>query len=70
MPHAAGMAGQAEYQELAEALADMWDELDQSRHLTRFLDERPHQGIAQRVPADERDAHSTTVTDVGLRQIH
>ena len=31
---------------------------------------RPHQGIAQRVPADEPDAHPATVTDVDTRQIH
>jgi transposase InsO family protein len=31
---------------------------------------RPHQGIAQRVPADEPDAHPATVTDVETRQIH
>ncbi len=31
---------------------------------------RPHQGIAQHVPADERDAHPATVTDIGTRQIH
>ena len=30
---------------------------------------RPHQGIAQRVPADESDAHPATVTDVDTRQI-
>ena len=30
---------------------------------------RPHQGIAQHVPADEPDAHHATVTDVGTRQI-
>src|ERR1022692_3167396 len=30
---------------------------------------RPHQGIAQRVPADERDAHPATVIDVDTRQI-
>ncbi len=30
---------------------------------------RPHQAIAQRVPADERDAHPATVTDIGRRQI-
>jgi transposase InsO family protein len=30
---------------------------------------RPHQGIAQRVPADERDAHPATVTNIGARQI-
>jgi putative transposase len=30
---------------------------------------RPHQGIAQHVPADERDAHSATLTDVDPRQI-
>ena len=30
---------------------------------------RPHQGIAQRVPAGERDAHRATLTDVDTRQI-
>src|SRR6266516_4551583 len=30
---------------------------------------RPHQGIAQHVPADERDAHPATVTDIDIRQI-
>ena len=30
---------------------------------------RPHQGIAQHVPADEPDAHHATVTDVDTRQI-
>ena len=30
---------------------------------------RPHQGIAQHVPADEPDAHLATVTEVGTRQI-
>jgi putative transposase len=30
---------------------------------------RPHQGIAQRVPDDERDIHPATVTDVDGRQI-
>ena len=30
---------------------------------------RPHQGIAQHVPADERDAHRATLTDVDTRQI-
>ena len=30
---------------------------------------RPHQSIAQRVPADEPDAHPATVTDIGTRQI-
>src|SRR5712691_2407005 len=30
---------------------------------------RPHQGIAQRVPDDERDTHPATVTDVNTRQI-
>jgi putative transposase len=30
---------------------------------------RPHQGIAQRVPDDERDAPRATVTDVGRQQI-
>ena len=47
------------------------------RHLRAVLAEyqvhyntaRPHQGIAQHVPADEPDAHHATVTDVGKRQI-
>jgi transposase InsO family protein len=30
---------------------------------------RPHQGIAQRVPADERHAHPGTVTSIDTRQI-
>ena len=30
---------------------------------------RPHQGIAQHVPADEPNAHHATVTDVGTPQI-
>jgi len=30
---------------------------------------RPHQGIAQRVPAGERDAHRATLTDVDTWQI-
>ena len=30
---------------------------------------RPHQGIAQRVPDDERDAHRATLTDVDIQQI-
>jgi putative transposase len=31
---------------------------------------RPHQGIAQRVPADEPTAHPATVTGVDTREIH
>jgi hypothetical protein len=31
---------------------------------------RPHQGIAQRVPDDERDTDPATVTSVDIRQIH
>ena len=30
---------------------------------------RPHQGIAQRIPARERDAHTATATDIDTRQI-
>ena len=30
---------------------------------------RPHQGIGQSVPADERDAHPATATDIDTRQI-
>jgi putative transposase len=31
---------------------------------------RPHQGIAQRVPDDERDAPRATMTDIDSRRIH
>ena len=31
---------------------------------------RPHQGIAQRVPAGERDGPCATVTDIDNHQIH
>ena len=30
---------------------------------------RPHQGIAQRIPVGERDAHSATLTDIDTGQI-
>jgi len=30
---------------------------------------RPHQGIAQRTPADERDTDPASVTNVDIRQI-
>jgi putative transposase len=30
---------------------------------------RPHPGIAQHVPADERDAHRATLTNIHPRQI-
>ena len=47
------------------------------RHLRTVLAEyqahyntaRPHQGIAQRVSVDERDAHPATVTGFDTRQI-
>jgi hypothetical protein len=47
------------------------------RHLRSVLTEyqlhyntaRPHQGIAQRVPGDERDAPRTTVTCIGTQQV-
>ena len=47
------------------------------RHLHAVLTEyqahyntaRPHQGIAQRVPADEGNAPRATVTDIDARQI-
>ena len=47
------------------------------RHLQAVLAEyqahyntaRPHQGIAQRVPDDERDASPATVTDIDNHQI-
>ena len=47
------------------------------RHLRAVLAEyqahyntaRPHQGIAQRVPDDERETHPATVTNVDARQI-
>jgi transposase InsO family protein len=31
---------------------------------------RPHQGIAQRVPDDERDAPRAIMTDIDSRRIH
>jgi putative transposase len=31
---------------------------------------RPHQGIAQRVPADKHDTDPATVTNIDIRQIH
>src|SRR5437773_2451683 len=48
------------------------------RHLRAVLTEyqahystaRPHQGIAQRVPDDERDAPRATMTDIDSRRIH
>jgi putative transposase len=48
------------------------------RHLRAVLTEyqahyntaRPHQGIAQRVPDDERDAPRATMTDINSRRIH
>jgi transposase InsO family protein len=48
------------------------------RHLRAVLTEyqahyntaRPHQGIAQRVPDDERDAPRATTTDINSRRIH
>ena len=49
-----------------------------SRHLHAVLIEyqshyntaRPHQGIAQRVPANEGNAPRATVPDIDTRQIH
>jgi transposase InsO family protein len=40
-----------------------------AEHQVRYNMARPHQGIAQHVPADERDARSATLTDVDSRQI-
>ena len=41
-----------------------------TEYQTHYNIARPHQGIAQHVPAGERDALSATVTDVDPRQIH
>jgi transposase InsO family protein len=38
-----------------------------TEYQTHYNTARPHQGIAQRVPADERDAHPATVTDIDTR---
>jgi transposase InsO family protein len=38
-------------------------------YLAHYNMAQPHQGIAQRVPAGERDAHPATVTDLDTRQI-
>jgi hypothetical protein len=40
-----------------------------THYQAHYTTARPHQGIAQRVPADEHDAHSATATDAGSRQI-
>ena len=36
---------------------------------THYNTARPHQGIAQLVPGDERDSHRATVTDVDIQKI-
>jgi hypothetical protein len=36
---------------------------------THYNAARPHQGIAQHVPDDERDGPRATVTDIGTQQI-
>jgi putative transposase len=38
--------------------------------LAHYNTDRPHQGIAQRVPDDEGNAPCATVTDIDTRQIH
>jgi putative transposase len=61
---------------LRRELLDRMPILDEA-HLRAVLAEyqvhyntaRPHQGIAQHVPADECDAHRATLTDVDPRQI-
>lgn len=40
-----------------------------NNYQTHYNTARPHQGIAQRVPDDERDAPRATVTDAGRQQI-
>jgi len=40
-----------------------------TEYQAHYTTARPHQGIAQHVPADERATHPTTVTDVETRQI-
>jgi hypothetical protein len=40
-----------------------------AEYQAHYNTDRPHQGIAQLVPADERDADPATVTDIDTRQI-
>ena len=40
-----------------------------TKYQAHYNTARPHQGIAQQVPADERDVHPATVTDIDTRQI-
>jgi hypothetical protein len=42
---------------------------DLARYQAHYNTARPHQGIAQRVPGDERDSPCATVTDIDNHQI-
>ena len=41
-----------------------------AEYQAHYNNARPHQGIAQRIPAGERDAHRTTLTDIDAGQVH
>ncbi len=40
-----------------------------AEYQAHYNNARPHQGIAQRIPVGERDAHRATVTDIDAEQI-
>ena len=40
-----------------------------AEYQAHYNNARPHQGIAQRIPAGERDAHRATLTDIDTGQI-
>ena len=40
-----------------------------AEYQAHYNNARPHQGIAQRIPAGERDAHCVTLTDIDTGQI-
>jgi hypothetical protein len=40
-----------------------------AEYQAHYNNARPHQGIAQRIPAGERDAHRATLTGTDARQI-
>ena len=40
-----------------------------AEYQAHYNNARPHQGIAQRIPVGERDAHRATLTDIDAEQI-
>jgi putative transposase len=40
-----------------------------AKYQAHYNNARPHQGIAQRIPVGERDAHRATLTDIDAGQI-